>query len=82
MKTSSIPPTRNNDKDILEYILRVPDLAENSPLVQALQLEGREDIASLLEISQQDLEDLQYFKDGVPIIVPKFQILCIRTFFG
>ena len=82
MQTSSRPPTWNNGKDILTYILRVLDLADDSPLVQALDIEGREDITSFLEISEMDITDLQYFKDGIPTIVPKFQKSRIRTFFG
>ena len=57
--TGSSPPTQNYGNDMLKYVLRVLELAEYSPLAQTLQLEGREDITSLLEIEPQDLEDLQ-----------------------
>ena len=50
MRTSSSPLTWNHGKEILRYILRGLELAYDSPLVQALELEGREDITSFLEI--------------------------------
>ena len=71
--TTSIPPTRNHGKYMLIYILWVLDLAKNSLLFQALNIEGREDITSFLEISEQDKGHLEYLKEDTPIIVPKFQ---------
>ena len=67
---------------MLTYIFKVLELDEDSPVVQAFKLEGRDDINSLLEMEPQDLEDLQYFKDGEPTVVPKFQLSRIRTLFG
>ena len=71
---SSIPPTRNHGKNILTYIFKVLELDEDSPVVQAFKLEGRDDVNSFLEMEPQDLEEFQYFKDGVPTVVPKFQL--------
>ena len=36
--TTSIPPTGNHDKTMLIYILRVLDLADDSPLVQSINI--------------------------------------------
>ena len=62
--------------------MKVLELDEDSPIVQAFKLEERNDINSLLEMEPQDLKDLQYFKDGVPTVVPKFQCSRIQTLFG
>ena len=40
------------------YIFRVLNLAEDSPLVQSLDIEGREDITSSLEISEHYIYNL------------------------
>ena len=55
--TTPSPPTRNHGKTMLICILRVLDLADDSPLVQALNIECREDITSFLEMSKQDIDD-------------------------
>jgi hypothetical protein len=71
--TTSSLPTRSHGKTMLTYILRVLNLAKDSPVVQALTQEGRTDITSFLEMSDQDIDDLVYMEDGKPIIVSKFQ---------
>ena len=58
------------------------DLADDSPLVQVLNIECREDITSFLEMSEQDIDDWEYLKEGTPTIVPKFQISRVKAFFG
>ena len=80
--TTSALPTRNRGKEIFTYIFKVLEIEDDSPIIQAFKLEGRTDINSLLELEPQDLEDLQYYKNGVPTAVPKFQLLRIRTLFG
>jgi hypothetical protein len=80
--TTSSLPTRSHGNTMLTYILRVLNLAEDSPIVQALTLEGRTDITSFLEMSDQDIDDLVYMVDGKPIIVPKFERGRIKGFFG
>ena len=82
LKTSTSPPARHHDKDILIYILRVLNLAEDSLYVQIPNIEGREDITSFLEISEYDIDDLEYFKIGTPTIASKFQRSCVKEFFG
>ena len=79
--TSSLP-TRSHGKNILQYILRVLNLADDSPVVQALTLEGRTDITSFLEMSDEDIDELVYEVNGKPIIVPKFERGRIKGFFG
>ena len=71
--TTSSLPTRSHGKNMLQYILRVLNLADDSPVVQVLTLEGRTDITSFLEMSDQDIVDLVYLEDGKPIVVPKFE---------
>jgi hypothetical protein len=80
--TTSSLPTGSHGKIMLTYILRVLNLADDSPVVQALTLEGRTDITSFLEMSDQDVDDLVYMQDGKPIIVPKFGRGRIKGFFG
>ena len=82
LNTSTSTPTRNYGKDMLIYILRVFNLAEDSPLVQSLGIKVREDITSFLEISEHYIHDLEYFKDGTPTSVPKFQQSRVKVFFG
>ena len=77
---TSSPPTRNHSKNMLKYILRFLDLADDSPLVQALNIKGFEDITSFLEMSEQDIDNLEYLKEGT--IVPKFQRSRVKAFFG
>ena len=81
-KSGTSPPTRNHGKEMLIYTLKLFNLANDSPLVQALNIEGHEDISSLLEMSEQDIDDLEYLKDGTPTSVPKCQRSCAKTFFG
>ena len=57
-------------------------MADDSPVVRALKLEGRTDITSFLEISEEDIDDLQYMKEGIPTIIPRFQRSRIKAFFG
>ena len=80
--TTSSLPTRSHDKTILTYILRVLDLANDSPVAQALNIKGRTDITSFLEMSEEDIDDLVYIKNGTPTIVPRFQRGCNIAFFG
>ena len=68
--TTSSLPTRSHGKTMVTYILRVLNLADDSPVVQALTLEGRTDITSFLEMSDQDIDDLVYMEDDKPILVP------------
>ena len=82
LTTTSPTPTRNHGKNMLIYIMRVLDLADDSPLVQALNVEGREDITSFLEISKQNIDDLEYLKDDTLTIVPEFQRSRVKVFFG
>ena len=80
--TSSSLPTRSHGKNMLTYILRVLNLADDSPVVQALTLEGRTDITSFLEMSDDDIDELVYLEDGKPILVPKFERGRIKGFCG
>ena len=80
--TTSRTPSIHHGKTTLIYILRVLDLADDSPLVLAINIEGREDIIILLEMFEQDIDDLEYLKEGTPTIVPRFQRSRVKVFFG
>ena len=43
---------------MLIYIIMVFNLADDSPLIQALNIDGREDVTTFLETSEQDIDNI------------------------